>query len=453
VHERSRNPAIAAIKKEPYLATALASSAPLIRARPSTRRISRAAMPAALLALALVAPSVAEGRGALRVSHRQVVRSCTYASHHGSALQRRAYARACRRDAAVISALAEAAQSSEPATYTNPVYGDTFYADPMGLSTGVDYYAYGTGSLFPILHSTDLVSWTSVGTAFSTKPSWVVSSGDSHPWAPSVVRTPSRCPHTKSPACYVMYYVGLHGSLSPTTNCIGVATSTTPTGPFKDLGPLSAGKRSLDRSGRPPGCGDDAGYSNIDPAPFVDSDGRPYLYLSTDRICDQPAPGVACPLKPTISVIPLTSDFLHPAGPRRALFGGVAGTWEQQAGGTPKVEGPWVERRGSTYYLFYSGGDYRAAYGMGYATAASPLGTDGFVKSSANPILSETPDVLSPGGGSVIRGPHGGDWMLYHGRPGAYTEPRDLRIDPVVWNTDGTVAINGPTSTPQSPVP
>ena len=69
---------------------------------------------------------------------------------------------------------------------------------------------------------------------------------------------------------------------------------------------------------------------------------------------------------------------------------------------------------------------------MGYATSASP--TEGFAKSSLNPILAETDDVLSPGGGSVTIGPGGESWLVYHGRAGAYTAPRTMRIDPVYWS-------------------
>jgi hypothetical protein len=58
-----------------------------------------------------------------------------------------------------------------------------------------------------------------------------------------------------------------------------------------------------------------------------------------------------------------------------------------------------------------------------------------------------------PGGGSFTIGPHGGDWLLYHGRSGDYSQPRSLRIDPVYWNSSGAVTVRGPTTGPQTPVP
>jgi hypothetical protein len=334
-----------------------------------------------------------------------------------------------------------------PPSYENPVAGSV--ADPTVVDPGDgrhDFYLYATGTLFPIWRSPDLVHWTNVGTAFTQRPAWTLQSGDWHPWAPAVVRRPAACPGATAPSCFVLYYTALHGTLTPRPHCVGVAVSSTPAGPFIDLGPLAAADGGVDASGRPIGCGDDAGYGNIDPAPFVDADGRAYLYVSTDRRCDGSG---ACVLEPTISVIPLSDDLLHAAGPRTPLLRGDGG-WDL-SGGLPLVENPWMERRGSRYFLFYSGGDWRGAYGMGYATASSPTGP--FVKAPENPILRETEPVRSPGGGMIVRGPAGGDWLVYHGRTGAYEQPRTLRIDPVVWNPDETVRVAGPTTGPQAPAP
>jgi beta-xylosidase len=324
------------------------------------------------------------------------------------------------------------------ATYENPVAVSV--ADPSVVQAGDDYYLYATGALFPIWRSSDHVHWTDVGTAFAERPAWTVSSGNWHPWAPAVVRSPGPCPGATAPSCFVLYYVALHGTLASRPHCVGVAVSPSPAGPFTELGPLATA------DGRTIGCGDDAGSGNIDPAPFVDADGRAYLYVSTDRRRDGSGAWV---LEPTISVIPLSDDLLHAAGPRTPLLKGDGG-WEL-SGGRPLVENPWAERRGSRYYLFYSGGDWRGAYGMGYASASSPTGP--FVKAAENPVLRETAAVRSPGGGMIVRGPAGGDWLVYHGRAGAYEQPRTLRIDPVVWNPDGTVRLAGPTTGPQAPAP
>jgi beta-xylosidase len=216
-----------------------------------------------------------------------------------------------------------------------------------------------------------------------------------------------------------------------------VATADAPAGPFRDHGVLTRSDGSVDPDRGPIGCGDREGFSNIDPAPFVDTDGSAYLYLSTTH------DGTGATNR-HLAVIPLGADLSHAAGPRRVLFGATE-PWEAGV-----VEGPWMHRRGSTYYLFYSGGRYTdASYAMGYATSASPTGP--FTKAADNPILESTADVIGPGGGSVTMGPCGDDWMLYHGRaiPGG---PRALRIDPLVWNTESwpvSVSVRGPTTTPQ----
>ena len=87
----------------------------------------------------------------------------------------------------------------------------------------------------------------------------------------------------------------LHGAqraLATDANCIGVAISTSPAGPFTDTGILDTDPPSTDAAGRPIGCGDAAGYSNIDAAPFIDpADGKGYLYLSTGHAGQAPGAG------------------------------------------------------------------------------------------------------------------------------------------------------------------
>jgi Glycosyl hydrolases family 43 len=335
-----------------------------------------------------------------------------------------------------------------PAAYQNPVFAAPGAPDPTVLDVGgahSEYFAFSTGGRFPVLRSPDLVSWEAVGTAMTSRPDWAVPTGDYHPWAPSVIERQGPCPGETGTRCFILFYVSLHNnSLTPSTNCIGVATSQQPQGPYEDQGPLEHVDGTTDASGRPLGCGDDRGYSNIDPAPFVDSDGRAYLYLSTTHTCEPPP--TACSNVRQIGVIGLTPDLLKASTARQTLFSADAGGWEQ-APWAPVVENPWVVERGGRYFLLYSGGSYLGAYGMGYATSTSPTGP--FSKATENPILRESPPVLSPGGGSLATGPRGGDWLVYHGREGTYDQPRQLRIDPVTFTGESTVSVAGPTSTPQ----
>lgn len=278
--------------------------------------------------------------------------------------------------------------------YNNPVFSRPF-PDPMVLRLGAhNYWAYGTSlgwsiGYFPVLHSTDFVHWKYVGDAFKQFPSWA--HGDF--WAPDVVK------HGKT---YYMYYTGLGDS----SHCVSVATATKPQGPFHDHGSIS--------------CGDAGGTGYIDPDLFIDRDGKAYLYVSVDAA------------EHHIAVVPMKADLLHKAGDATTAFG-VSQAWEHSATFTT-VEGPFMVRRGSTYYLFYSGNAFEANYAMGVATATSPTGP--FTKCSCNPIMKGDRKVLGPGGGSVVKGPDGKLWMVYHGWKGHESGSQDLRmmrIDPIRW--------------------
>jgi beta-xylosidase len=308
------------------------------------------------------------------------------------------------------------AQAGAPfgATYRNPVFTRDF-PDPMVLEVGRDYYAYGTTTAwepldreFPILHLRDLVHWRYVGDAMTTTPAW--STGDW--WAPDVIARNG---------IYYLYYVGK--SLEGGQHCIAVATATKPTGPFVNRAVI--------------GCGDARGQGYIDPAPLIDTDGRAYLYVSVDNPYH------------SISVIPLGRDLLHAAGPRKQLFS-VSQPWEHGPYFTT-VEGPFVVKQRDLYYCFYSGNDWQHDYAMGYAMATSPLGP--FKKYVHNPILHGNKNVTGPGGGSVVRAPHGGWWLIYHAWSGGVGYDnggvRNLRIDPLHWRGDA-ISVRGPTTGPAS---
>lgn len=301
--------------------------------------------------------------------------------------------------------------------YRNPVFARDF-PDPNVLKVGRDYYAYSTETaweapnrLFPILHSRDLVHWRYVGDALTSMPIW----GDGDWWAPDVIA------HNGT---YYMYHVGK--SMNSGLHCIGVATAKRPTGPFKEQGVI--------------GCSDDKGRGYIDPDPFIDTDGKAYLYISVDDPYH------------SISVIPLKKDLLQAAGPRKELFT-LSQPWENGPYFST-VEGPFMVKHGSTYDLFYSGNDWQHDYAMGYATSSSPMGP--FKKYAHNPILRGNARVTGPGGGSAVQGPHGGWWLVYHawtGGPGYDNGGvRNLRIDPLRW-TGNTISVVHGASTGPEPAP
>lgn len=331
--------------------------------------------------------------------------------------------------------------------FRNALWDDWQFPDPSVIRVGSIYYAYGTGGTYhQVMRSTDLVHWEWLGAALPRKPDWAVATDDWHAWAPSVLPTQEGCPGASEPGCFILYYVGLSNQYgTTTTNCVGVATSPKPEGPFTDRGPLERedGKREGDW---PVGCGDTAGYGNIDPQPFVDAEGKTWLYVSTDWRCTD-----ACRLSPEISVIPLSTDRLHAAGERKPLLAGQKDSWEQ-APWAPVIENPYVMKRGDTYHLLYSGGNWQDRYAMGHATAPTPTGP--FTRSSTEPWAGSTDSVLSMGGGMPISDGAGDEWLVYHGRDRSLALPRTLRIDRLSWTADERPTLDGPsTDTRAAPTP
>lgn len=76
----------------------------------------------------------------------------------------------------------------------------------------------------PMYTSTDLTHWRYAGDAFPTKPAWVTATGGI--WAPGVVFHGGR---------YLMYFTASDTNIDGGGSAIGVATSTSPTGPWQAM--------------------------------------------------------------------------------------------------------------------------------------------------------------------------------------------------------------------------
>lgn len=280
-------------------------------------------------------------------------------------------------------------RTTAAATYTNPVTAgvvDTF-PDPATIR-GKDglWYAYGTQNpvfqsegedgerILPILRSADLVTWEYAGEVFTpqNRPAWL---GGSRLWAPDV--------HYAFGRYYLYYSV-------PGRGTVGLVTAPTPTGPWTDRGAVLPS---------PSGC--PAG--NIDQAQFTDTDGTPYLYWgSYDTIC----------------VAKLNGDRTRTEGPVTQIARGR------------RVEGGFVVRHGSYYYLFYSdGGCCDGAY-SGYQVKAgrstSPTGP--FTDDEGTDLMALTSKAgvvagangnrwIGPGHNALTTDLSGQDWLVYHGIP------------------------------------
>ncbi len=219
---------------------------------------------------------------------------------------------------------------------------------------------------------------------------------------------------------YVMYYttrfaIGLDG-----TQCIGVATSDTPEGPFQAVGE------------EPFICQLEEGGS-IDAASFADVDGTPYLLWKND--------GNSAGGQTFIYIQQLAEDGLSLLGePTRLITRDKS--WEGVL-----VEGPTLWLRNGKYYLFYSANDYASPnYAVGYAVADSLLGP--YEKPSGKPILatSMSGGVVGPGGQDIVQLPNGDTWLLFHAwSPSSY---RHLDIALLEW-PDGVPTVANLSRDPQ----
>ena len=273
---------------------------------------------------------------------------------------------------------------------SSPVY-DGDFPDPFVLTVGGRYYAYGTqtGNVnVQVMESTDLARWEHRGDALPELPPWAA---PGRTWAPAVfMRDGARGSGGVPQESCVLYYAV--SSEAAGRQCISVATSDDPAGPF------------VDRSAGPLICQAERGGS-IDPSPFVDTDGTPYLLWKSDDN--------AIGRTPRLWGAPLAPDGHSLAGePVELLRAGAA--WEK-----PLVEAPSLVRVGDLYLIFYSGGWWESdSYAIGYATGAGPLGP--FERATdTGPWLASGPGMAGPGGAEVFLDAGGDRRIAFH----AWTPP------------------------------
>ena len=284
-------------------------------------------------------------------------------------------------------------------TFTNPVL-DQDFPDPDVLKVNEVYYAYATNgndTNIQAARSTDLVHWDVLEDALPELPAWAVQEFG-WAWAPEVF-SPDK-------GEYVMYYTARFAIGFDGTQCIGVATSDDPDGPF------------VSSRSDPFICQTDQGGS-IDPSSFVDSDGQRYVLWKND--------GNSSGYEVWLYIQPVSEDGLTLQGePRRLLT--VDQRWEGIL-----VEAPTLWLHEDKYYLFYSANAYNdRRYAAGYAVADDIFGP--YIKAE-EPVLETdlAAGLVGPGGQDVLVGPRGETWILFHGwSPEGY---RRLYLAPLDWES------------------
>jgi len=263
------------------------------------------------------------------------------------------------------------------------VYCEDF-ADPFVLSVdqaiGHQLFAFGTqnaAAQVPVLHSTSILGREEVSGALPLLPAWSAPGGV---WAPAVLAVGGQ---------HVLYYATTDAASG--RQCISVATSDEPEGPFTDAssGPLVC---PLELGGA------------IDPSPFTDRDGTTHLLWKNDGNC--------CDIPTRIFSQPLSPDGLQLAGPAQELLRSDQ-PWEGSV-----IEAPAMLEQDGTYLLFYSANAWNtAAYAIGYASCAGPRGPCD--KPLDGPWLASSEAAAGPGGMEVFRDGDGDLRAIFHAWVGA----------------------------------
>jgi len=274
-----------------------------------------------------------------------------------------------------ISAVSESCQTLQGQGNGGPVFPFDF-PDPDVIRVGSVYYGYATNSAagnIQMIQSTDLVHWTVDGNALPHIASWARTGAT---WAPGVLELQST---------FVLYYAAVDALTGK--ECISAAVAADPRGPF------------VDNSDAPLVCQLDLGGS-IDPSPFFDSTGVPYLVWKSQGANGQP---------PTIWSQQLTADGTAMSGgsPQALLMPSQA--WE---GGV--IEGPFVLPWSGRYYLFYSANNWNSSnYAIGVAICQGPTGPCSKPLDHSI-VVSQGAAMSGPGGPSLFTDTRGKLWIAFH---------------------------------------
>jgi len=267
-------------------------------------------------------------------------------------------------------------------------FDGVFYIYPTS-----DGFASWASTSFRVYSSTNLVQWTDRGVVLDLAKdlTWATQ----YAWAPAIARVNGT---------FFFYFCAAQQ--------LGVATSTSPTGPFKDaLGHALVTTRQY-------------GPQSIDPYLFTDDDGTHLLYFGSGT--------------GGLRVVKLNADMISFTGTPTDI---------SPSGASGVLEGSGMFKRSGSYYLYWSEGDTRTAtYQMAYARASSPTGP--FKRSGVILQQDTAQGILGPGGGTVLAIPARDEYDLVYHRfkiPGGDGTHREVCIDPMTFASDGTIAPVKPT--------
>jgi arabinoxylan arabinofuranohydrolase len=298
-------------------------------------------------------------------------------------------------------ALVLAVLAPSPRAYADyPIASHRYLADPGVLIRDDRIYLYASNdddnavgggytiSSYVCISSNDLKNWTDHGEVFRVprNASWATNS-----WAPTLTE--------RSGVIYL--YFG-NGGVD-----IGVASSTSPTGPFED-----AKGSALVNSNTPGASGPDMWL--FDPAVFIDDDGQAYLYFGGNG-------------ESNVRIIRLNDDMVSVNGSAISLT-------------APKFyEASWMHKRDGVYYFSYSTNP-DGGMTIDYMTSSSP--TESFVHRGT--IAGQPPSNENNNHAGEFE--FNGQWYhAYHNRIVSTqagistTYKRNLALEELNYGEDGTI--------------
>lgn len=284
-------------------------------------------------------------------------------------------------------------------TYLNPILAGS-YADPSILKDGDDYYltfsSFEANPGLLIWHSRDLVNWQPFVNAL-TQPLGSV-------FAVDLVK------HQGRYFIYIPFIPTLWSTELNEGAAIYVIHADSMAGPWSR--PIDLGIRGL-----------------IDPGHATGEDGERYLFLSAGRR------------------VRLTADGLSTVGPVEKVYEGwkYPDEWVTEA---YALEGPKMLRHGDWFYMISAvGGTAGPPTGHMVIAARSRSIHGPWENCPHNPVVrtrSANEAWWSRGHATLVEGPAGDWWMVYHGfENGFRTLGRQCLLEPVEWTSDGWFRAKG----------
>jgi arabinoxylan arabinofuranohydrolase len=289
----------------------------------------------------------------------------------------------------------------------NPIVQTIYTADPAPLVYNGRVYLYTghdedgsstfTMNNWHVYSSADMVNWTDHGSPLSLSTfSWA----SKNAWAGQAIYRNGK----------FYWYV-------PMTNratggmAIGVAVSTSPTGPFKD----ALGHPLVENN-------------EIDPTVFIDDDGQAYLYWGN----------------PNLTYVKLNADMISYSGSPTRIPLTAAGFGARTGNATRPTlyeEGPWVYKRNGLYYNVFAA--KCCSEFIGYSTSTGPTGPwtyRGTIMPTQGSSFTNHPGVVDFKGNS---------YFFYHNGalPGGGGYGRSVAAEKFSYNSDGTIPTINMTTT------